>query len=241
MRSQIIVNMSKEIIAIIKELENIQELLNTNRELVRSKIEGIQPFDRRITIFTQLFGILDRAKMGFEFSYCSLDSKEIKTRMFADLTNDEFLQRINAFIHFMAIEMNQSYFSIIEAFLRQIHRSIITDPPESFWRLTKSISVTLDLPHWSQFLNFYRLVRNTLHNNGLFFPNDKKDVEVLYRGKTFSFIYGKKIHFLDADLRLTLVSDGNSFVYDVCTSQKVIVYTDIPDPSHFDYIPVPEN
>lgn len=231
--------MSKEIIAIIKELEDIQERLNLNCELVRSKIEGIQPVDRRITVYTQLFGILDRAKMGFEFSHCSLDSKEIKTRMFSGLTNEEFVQRINAFIHFTAIEMNHSYFSIIEAFLRQIYRTINTDPPISFSDLTKKISDNLDLQKWSQFLEFYSLVRNTQHNNGLFFPNKKKDEEVSYRGKSFSFIYGKGIHFLNSDLRLALANDGNSFVYDVCTSPKVIAYTNIPDPSHFDYTPAP--
>lgn len=234
--------MSKEIIAIIKELENIQERLNTNHEFVRSKIEGIQFYDRRLTVFTQLFGILDCAKMGFEFSHCSLDSKEIKVHMFSGLTNDESLQRTNAFIHFAAIQMNHAYFSIIEAFLRQIHRAVINkDPPESFWKLAKSISDTFDLSKWSQFLNFYRLIRNTLHNNGIFFPNDKKDIEVSYRGKVFSFIYAKKIEFLNSDLRLALVNDGNSFVYDVCTSNRVIACTNIPDPSHFDYMPIPKD
>ncbi len=207
--------MSKEITTIVFELENIQESLNTNRERVRSKIKGISPIDRRITIYMQLFGILDRVKMGFEFSLCSLDSKEIKSRMFSGLTKDEFMQRINAFIHFMAIEMNHSYFSIIEAFLRQIHRTIIAEPPGSFYKLAKSISDRLDLPQWSQFLNFYRLVRNTQHNNGLFLPNDKKNDEVIYRDKAFSFVYGKEIRFLNTDLRLALISDGNSFVYDV--------------------------
>lgn len=156
-------------IAIIKELENIQERLNTNRELVHSKIESIRPPDRRITIFTQLFGILDRAKMGLEFSCCSLNSKEIKTRMFSGLADDEFVQRIYAFIHFIAVEMNHAYFSIIEAFLQQIHRAIIADSPQTFWKLARSISVTFDLPQWLQFLDFYSLVRNTLHNNGLIF------------------------------------------------------------------------
>lgn len=229
--------MSKEIIAMIIELEDIQERLNANRELICSKIDGIQPFDRRITIYTQLFGIIDKAKMGFEFSHCSLDSEEIKTRMFSGLTNDEFLQRINMFIHSIAIDMNHSHFSIIEAFLRQIHRIVIADPPIGFWDLTNSISNNLDLLHWRQFLIFYSLVRNTQHNNGIFFPNDKKNVEVTYKEKTFTFIYGKAIHFLNAELRLALANDGNSFVYDVSTSKKVIAYTHIPDPSHYDYTP----
>ncbi len=141
--------------------------------------------------------------MGFEFSHCSLDSKEIKARVFSGLTYDEFVQRINAFVHFIAIEMNNSYFSVIEAFLRQIHREIIADPPGSFSELTKSISDTLGLQQWSQSLNFYRLVRNTQHNNGLFFPNKKEDVEVLYRDETFSFIYGKENKFAPRALHLS--------------------------------------
>lgn len=231
--------MSTEIISIIRELENIQERLNKNRELVHSQIKGIQVNDRRITIYTQLFGILDQAKMGFEFSHCSLNSHDIRTRMFAGFTDEEFLQRINAFIHFTAIGMNHAYFSIIESFLRQIHRTILNEPPISFSKLNQSVSKALDLSQWSEFLKFYGFLRNTQHNNGLFLPSTPKNEEVTYRGKKFLFIYGEPIHFLDADLRLELTNDGNYFVYDVCISEKVINYTCIADPSHYEYTPIP--
>jgi hypothetical protein len=56
--------------------------------------------------------------MGFEYSHFSLNSEEIKASMFSGLTNDEFIQRVNSFIHFVAIEVNHAHFSVIEAFLR---------------------------------------------------------------------------------------------------------------------------
>lgn len=226
--------MSTEIVSIIRELENIQERLNNNRELVHSKIKGVQTDDRRITIYTQLFSIIDQAKMGFEYSHFSLSSNDIRTLMFAGFTDIEYFQRLNAFVHFTAIAMSNAYFNLIETFLRQIHLTINKKSPSRFWDLSKSISDTLDLSHWLEFLKFYSLVRNTQHNNGLFLPSTNKNEDVTYKGKNFLFIYGEHIHFLNADLRLQLANDGNSFVYDVCISKKVIHYTKIPDPSHYE-------
>lgn len=176
--------------------------------------------------------------MGFEYSHFSLNSEEIKASMFSGLTNDEFIQRVNSFIHFIAIEMNHAYFSVIEAFLRQIQRMLAKSSPKNFWELKESILKILNLQQWTEFLRFYSCIRNTQHNNGLFFPSDQKDIEVSYRGKIFPFICTQKIEFLNSDLRLILVNDGNSFVYDVCTSEKVIAFPYIPDPSHFEYTPV---
>lgn len=233
--------MSSEIVTLIREIEFLQERLNANHQIIFSKIQNIQSSNRRLTVFTQLFGILDRAKMGFEYSHFSLNSEEIKASMFSGLTNDEFIQRVNSFIHFIAIEMNHAYFSVIEAFLRQIQRVLAKNSPKNFWELKESILKTLNLQQWAEFLRFYSYIRNTQHNNGLFFPSDQKDIEVSYKGKIFPFICAQKIEFLNPDLRLILVSDGNSFVYDVCTSEKVIAFPYIPDPSHFEYTPIQQN
>lgn len=220
----------------IRNFERLQERINAAREKIEAGALKLEKTDRRITIFTQLFGITDRAKMGIEYVLCSLDNATIQARMFSGLDRKDFIQRLNGFVHFIFIEANHAYFGLIEAFLRQILRALEVNPKTNFWELSDQIVCRLEIDkRWVEFLNFYAAVRNTQHNNGVFFPSDKKDRSFSYRGASYQFACGQPVHFLDGTLRLALFEDGNDFVLAVCESGKLRAIPVIDDPSHFEY------
>lgn len=220
----------------IRSFECLQERINAAREKIEAGVLKLEKADRRITIFTQLFGITDRAKMGIEYVLCSLDDAAIQARMFPGLDRKDFIQRLNGFVHFIFIEVNHTYFGLIEAFLRQVLRALEVNPKTRFWELSDQIVCRLKIDKkWVEFLNFYAAVRNTQHNNGVFFPPDKKDRSFSYRGGSYQFAYGRPIHFLDGTLRLALLEDGNDFVLAVCESEELQAIPVVQDPSHFEY------
>lgn len=225
-----------ELLKYIGSFERLQERINAAREKIEAGALKLEKTDRRITIFTQLFGITDRAKMGIEYVLYSLDDATIRARMFSGLDPKDFIQRLNGFVHFIFIEANHVYFGLIEAFLRQVLRALEVNPETKFWKLSDQIVCRLEIDkRWVEFLNFYAAVRNTQHNNGVFFPPNKKDQSFSYRGGSYQFAYGRPIHFLDGDLRLALFEDGNDFVLAVCESRKLGVIPVVEDPSHFEY------
>ena len=220
----------------IGSFEHLQERINAARETIEAGARKLEATDRRITIFTQLFGIIDHAKMGMEYVHCSLDDTTIQARMFSGLDHKDFIQRLNGFVHFIFIEANHAYFSLIETFLRQILRALEVNPKTKFFELSDQLVQRLKIDkRWLEFLNFYAAVRNTQHNNGVSFPPDMKDRSFSYRGGSYQFAYGQPIHFLDGALRLMLFEDGNDLVLAVCESEELRAIPVVDDPSHFEY------
>ena len=164
-----------ELLKYIGSFERLQERINAAREKIEAGALKLEKTDRRITIFTQLFGITDRAKMGIEYVLYSLDDATIRARMFSGLDPKDFIQRLNGFVHFIFIEANHVYFGLIEAFLRQVLRALEVNPETKFWKLSDQIVCRLEIDkRWVEFLNFYAAVRNTQHNNGVFFPRIRR-------------------------------------------------------------------
>jgi hypothetical protein len=54
----------------------------------------------------------------------------------------------------------------------------------------------LNFPNYIPLLDLWRLMRNTKHNNGIFYPDKQKDSKVLYQGLIYKFVVGKVPQFL---------------------------------------------
>lgn len=79
-------------------------------------------------------------------------------------------------------------------------------------------------------LELLRLVRNTLHDNGVYFPPDERDYPLQYKGKTYMFRVGKPVDFVSWKFLLGLLSDLNEMLLEVMTSDKVAASPSVVDP-----------
>ena len=80
--------------------------------------------------------------------------------------------------------------------------------------------------------DFLRLIRNTLHSNGIHLPMSakEKDVSILYKGNTYRFVEGERINFVTWDLLLDIANDMRTLLFHLATNKKICEFKEIiPD------------
>lgn len=73
----------------------------------------------------------------------------------------------------------------------------------------------------SSFLDLYRIFRNTLHNNGIYYPSNGKNQELKWRGKIYKFEISKKPEFYGWEFYIMLLQDLISLNHEIMTSKIV--------------------
>ena len=116
-------------------------------------------------------------------------------------------------------------FSAIEETLRAIQRAAPEDMPvrgkyKSIARVTKSVLAASAAEKFSPLFRLVRFTRNTLHTNGIFLPEDQKDVPLEYEGEIFDFKVGEPLNWL-GDQRAVW------FVQELARAINVIVRSDV--------------
>ena len=80
--------------------------------------------------------------------------------------------------------------------------------------------------------DFLRLIRNSLHNNGVYIPLNEKEKTVLieYKGNKYTFSEGKRLNFISWDLLLDIADDLRSLLFHISNNETVrSIYDLIPD------------
>jgi hypothetical protein len=105
-------------------------------------------------------------------------------------------------------------FSLFESSLRRIARELAVEAQQPFSRLVGALFEELAREGWTppepdtrEFLLLFANVRNLLHNNGVFQPPDRRDREVIWRGKTYAFQVGKSAGFIEWGFNISLVAE----------------------------------
>lgn len=82
-------------------------------------------------------------------------------------------------------------------------------------------------------LKLLRLGRNTMHNNGVYFPKDKGDDHVTYKTITYDFIDGQSVQYNNVSrlLFFDIASDMLEMINDIVNSPDVSKHAQIIDPS----------
>jgi hypothetical protein len=129
----------------------------------------------------------------------------------------------------------ESYFRI---FLRAIDPAACNGATSAFANIYQSLlgSKKLRLPSNDkkaafELLEFIRLIRNLIHNDGIYFAEDGQDRNVKYKGNSYIFYHGKRVKFVYWDLLLTLADDIRILLVKVVSHQKVSNLSQIIDPS----------
>ncbi len=83
---------------------------------------------------------------------------------------------------------------------------------------------------WEDTLELLRLMRNTVHNSWIHYPETGVAATVVFKGKTYNFIVGKKLDFVSWDLMVELSRDVVRIVVEVMRDPRVLGLPPIPDP-----------
>jgi hypothetical protein len=90
----------------------------------------------------------------------------------------------------------------------------------------------LNLKQYNELLDLLRHIRNTIHNNGVYFHSDGKNKSIQYKGKEYKFWISKPVEFPNGVLSflLDLMPDILKMIEDVVYSTKIISHSKIIDP-----------
>jgi hypothetical protein len=69
--------------------------------------------------------------------------------------------------------------------------------------------------------DFHRLIRNTMHTNGTYLPQNNKDVELNLFGKAFKFTVGKKVNYLSIGTLLSLISRYKDAIFEIFENKNI--------------------
>ncbi len=186
-------------------------LAGTKDELAKTHSWHIH--DIRLTVFTKIENIVCCTALGFE-SITEFLSFPRRLRDGA-LRNPIGTTETVELTMFYKLSFVQFLFSATESSLRQLLRAINptacsngTSNFKSIYEFLIRTELGLEGEQdWIDMLDLFRLIRNTIHNNGVYFHSARADAKVRYQGRIYQFKHGQKINIVWWDLCLAVLSD----------------------------------
>jgi len=191
--------------------------------------------DTRLTAFAHLGGLVDSTKLAFTFmnhQLLPLDNPwwdEIYRPPFQPFDVYARSVNINRFNNaFIKLGFLIGLFSEIEStfriLLRQLDPSACNGGKASFPFIFDALKKQLgSFPADSDdLIKLLRLSRNTVHNNGVYFPESGKDDQVVYKSGTYNFVQGKPIDFVNWDWLFERLDDVRKLFNAVISNPKIL-------------------
>jgi hypothetical protein len=221
----------------------ISSKFHTSQKTLLDEHNFDQMKDARVTIFSKCLVAIDSASLGIMLRQSSLIEDEWWNRIWlkelglhAVPDKRSIGMMGNNFMQFLVIGFFHSFFSAIESafriYLREIDPIACNNGTADFEAIYNCLLKKLDLQQYKELLDLLRHIRNTIHNNGVYFHRDGEDRSVPYNGKQYKFEIGKPVEFLKGVLifLLDLMPDIRKMIEDVVYSKVVISKSKIIDP-----------
>lgn len=140
------------------------------------------------------------------------------------------------FDQIMLLTLVHCSFSAIESslriFMRTIDATVSNNSTGDFINIYPHLLNTLSLKQHKDVLDLFRLIRNTVHNNGVYMHKSKSSETAHYRGNTYAFTQGLPTDYGDpyAMMILNIIPDVIDMLKDIINSPQLISEIFIEDP-----------
>ncbi len=194
------------------EVHNLIEQLQPVRDHAvddKSTVVGLYSFanpthDARITAFSKFINVLNSLQLAFTFvSKHLLDKKWWDAIARVKIPDHDKQIYVNEFVNFTKVGIVQALFSAIESSLRLFLRAL--DPVacnggtaefKSIYECLFNSKLAATPTDGTALLDLLRLVRNTVHNNGVYFNPRGNNSTVEWEGQRFEFRQGTPVDFV---------------------------------------------
>ncbi len=190
--------------------------------------------DSRITIFTKCMNVVQSTATGLEYVRSEVERLGQRELIASVGPGDLGREEYRRVLRFSLIALMQCAIeSSFRDFLRSVSpRSCRGGRDPSFKNIYTCLLKELKLQgKWESVLDFWRLMRNTVHNNGVYRSSSGKDEEVTLEGQTYRFVDGVRAQFVNRDLLLQLTEGTVGMIYEVVTSDVLAGATRVEDAS----------
>jgi len=190
---------------LIEQLQSVRDRAVSNKEEVIALYFFASPeHDARITAFSKLINVLNSLQIAFTFVSKHQLHKQWWDAIARALLPDADRQiYANEFVNFIKVGFVHAIFSSIESSLRLFLRAL--DPVacnggmaefKSIYDCLFSSKLATAPTDGTQLLDLLRLVRNTIHNNGVYFSPRVSNVTLNWQGQTYEFRQGVPVDFV---------------------------------------------
>jgi hypothetical protein len=206
----------EEVHRLIKQLQPVRDRAVDDKAAVIKLYPFTTPeHDARITAFSKFINVLHSVQLAF-----AVISKHLLHKQWWDaiactpIPDDDKRVYANEFANFLKVGFVHAMFSSIESSLRLFLRAL--DPVacnggmaefKSIYDCLFSSKLATTPSDGIQLLDLLRLVRNTIHNNGVYFNPRGGNVTLSWQGQTFEFRQGAPVDFVTWEF-LIQVSDS---------------------------------
>src|SRR5918995_119122 len=190
--------------------------------------------DARLTLLIKSIEALTNLEIGLMNIFnITQDPEWIKKYPF-NLRNDDHNNVRYSHEMFFKIAFIHIYFSVSEssfrAFLKSIDPSACNNSTAEFESIYVVLLKRLALKQYIPFLDVLRCIRNTIHNNGTFFPIANKDKHIVYSGRKYDFCVGKPQENTSWTDLLSIVDETTLVIENVLKTPIIMNMTSIEDP-----------
>ena len=184
--------------------------------------------DARITAFNKLNNVLTTINLGYFLMHTYLSKKDWwKANQKLEVTESSIHNTLNEFEMFYRIGLIQNIVYSIESsfriFVRALDSTACKGGQAEFKSIYDWLLKKLNLQATNtELLDLIRNIRNTMHNNGLFFPTNGQNQSVTYKGTTYNFVVGQPNNFVTTELMISLVPELLKLVDTVVQTKPLV-------------------
>ncbi len=228
-------------VVVIKPFEKLINALKNERESVLQRHPTWKATDARVTVFAKYANTLSNVYLGLIFQHEQLSHRQWwmppHFTAIAPLSDEDIKNKIVEFDRFLRVGCIQMQVSAIESSFRLYVRAL--DPTacknghSEFEPLYRWLFKRLDLQRYEPLMQLLLSVRNTIHNDGVYFHRLGHNKTLVYKGTTYSFEVGKGIDFATWPFHLYLAEEIIQMIIEVVESIAVASLAAINDPFTF--------
>lgn len=201
----------------------------TNIQELRSSHPDWDPeTDIRISGFGKLQNAITATTFGIKFYTDNLLKPKWWNNNSSGYTSEDKKLINRAFMDFQRIGLIQVSFLAIESTIRSLLREVDpnactggTDPFKNIYECLIRTKLTGCNTEWCDFLDLWREVRNTIHNNGIYFSKDGLDKTVSFKGNAYKFYHKKKVDFVTWDMLSNIQRDACILLREIVDHDEV--------------------
>jgi hypothetical protein len=220
----------------IESIKKIRDSISDNKDKIIAQFSDWDTAnDARITVFSKLINVCNSTQLSFTFMHFHLTKQDWwKQIAKSEIPINDVNIYANEYNMFTKIGFIQFSFSSIESAFRLYVKSLDSSACNNGTAEFKSIYSWLlkrtNLQTHENLLDLLRLVRNTIHNNGVYFHKSGLNESVTYKGKDYNFNIGSSVDFMTWDFIFELITDVEDLVVKVVKSNVINTIDQIEEP-----------
>lgn len=221
---------------LISEIQQVRDSFYTSKDrLMAAHSSWDKDRDARVTLFHKCANVLNDVQLGLVFIQFHLTQQQWwKSIAKKNIPDHDKQIYINEFGMFVKMGFLQFVFSSIESslrlFVKAVDPSACAGGTAEFKNIYAFLFARFGLQKWEPLLDLLRCVRNTIHNNGVYFHRSGKDETVTYKGVNYSFVIGAPVDFVDWAFLIGMMNDIDCMVQEVVSNSELVAVPAIIDP-----------